>query len=294
MKIRDNETGQVFDYGTNRHHALRISEDGSCLTFENLQNGDGSCGGGYSFVLDDGKTPEESDSPDAVNGATYANIGGFGNPDIEKILQKIEKQKKICLEIDNGDEFNAGALDMANSIKDIVKKHLSRENHTETTRQSRDNDGTIGIDDDRLWNILFEEACVEGQQAERIYNRLKEICGDGWTPCSERMPECEQEVYILTERGTKTTALYEDGKMPESKSKWHWNDIQGEWDDEEDCMIIPEGWWEYRHFNPDDVYNNVVDEKVIAWQPLPEPYKPPVESTAEKSMREREEFFKKV
>ena len=80
MKIRDNETGEVFEYGTNIHHALMISANGGCLTFENLQNGDGSLesgNGGYSFVLDDGKTPEESTSPDAVNGATYANIGGF-------------------------------------------------------------------------------------------------------------------------------------------------------------------------------------------------------------------------
>lgn len=80
MKIRDNETGEVFEYGTNIHHALRISRNGGCLTFENLQNGDGSLqsgDGGYSFVLDDGKTPKESNSPDAVNGATYANIGGF-------------------------------------------------------------------------------------------------------------------------------------------------------------------------------------------------------------------------
>lgn len=80
MKIRDNETGEVFEYGTNIHHALRISENGGCLTFENLQNGDGSLksgDGGYSFVLDDGKTPEESTSPDAIHGATYANIGGF-------------------------------------------------------------------------------------------------------------------------------------------------------------------------------------------------------------------------
>lgn len=97
---------------------------------------------------------------------------------------------------------------------------------------------------------------------------------DGWIPVEKGLPECEQEVFILTERGTKTTALYEDGRVPESKSKWNWTDIQGEWDDEEDCMIIPEGWWEYRHFNPDDVYNCPVDEKVIAWRPLPEPYKP--------------------
>lgn len=80
MKIRDNETGEVFEYGINIHHALKISENGGCLTFENLQNGDGSLqsgDGGYSFVLDDGKTPKESISPDAVNGVTYANIGGF-------------------------------------------------------------------------------------------------------------------------------------------------------------------------------------------------------------------------
>lgn len=46
-----------------------------------------------------------------------------------------------------------------------------------------------------------------------------------------------------------------------------------EWDDEEDCGIIPMGWFENRHFNPDDVYNNPVDRKVVAWMPLPEPWK---------------------
>ena len=36
------------------------------------------------------------------------------------------------------------------------------------------NDGWISVEDERLWDILFEEACVEGEQARRIYNRLKE------------------------------------------------------------------------------------------------------------------------
>jgi hypothetical protein len=110
-----------------------------------------------------------------------------------------------------------------------------------------------------------------------------------WIPCSERLPECEQEVLICTERkvyvnknsGSKwvlesviTPALYEDGTMLEVNSKWRWEDIEyAGWDEEEDCGIIPEGWWENRHFNPDDVYNNIVDRKVIAWMPLPEPYK---------------------
>lgn len=105
-----------------------------------------------------------------------------------------------------------------------------------------------------------------------------------WIPVSERLPECEQEVLICTEKkilgkdacidSIITPAMYEDGTMLEIESKWSWNDMDfDEWDDTEDCGIIPEGWWENRHFNPDEVYNNPVDRKVIAWQPLPEPYK---------------------
>ena len=36
-------------------------------------------------------------------------------------------------------------------------------------------DKLISIDDERLWNILYEEACVEGQQADRIYKALEDI-----------------------------------------------------------------------------------------------------------------------
>lgn len=36
-------------------------------------------------------------------------------------------------------------------------------------------DKLISIDDERLWSILFDEACIEGQQADRIYKALEEI-----------------------------------------------------------------------------------------------------------------------
>jgi hypothetical protein len=45
------------------------------------------------------------------------------------------------------------------------------------------------------------------------------------------------------------------------------------WDDENDCGIIPEGWYEYHEYNPDGVLNYEIGDKVIAWMPLPEPYK---------------------
>lgn len=118
MLIRDNETGEVFEYGTNIHHALCISKDGQYLSFENLQNGDGSVGGGYSFVLEDGKTPEESNSDDAMYGMTYWDVGGFSNPDMEKILQEIEDYETKM--------EDAGISCLCHAwVKEIIKKHLS-------------------------------------------------------------------------------------------------------------------------------------------------------------------------
>ena len=106
----------------------------------------------------------------------------------------------------------------------------------------------------------------------------------GWIPVSERLPKCEQEVLICTEKklvgrdayidSIVTPAIYEDGTMLEVESMWSWYDmVFDEWDDAEDCGIIPMGWFENRHFNPDEVYNNPVDRKVVAWMPLPEPYR---------------------
>ena len=33
----------------------------------------------------------------------------------------------------------------------------------------------VDIDDERFWDILFDEACVEGSQAERIKKELENI-----------------------------------------------------------------------------------------------------------------------
>ena len=64
--------------------------------------------------------------------------------------------------------------------------------------------------------------------------------------------------------------MYEDGTVLENDSCWNWYDIEGEWDEENDCCIIPEGWWENKHYNPDECYNNQVDDEVIAWQHIPQ------------------------
>lgn len=90
---------------------------------------------------------------------------------LEKILHEIDKYE------------NTGILMTCPGwVKEILEEHLS------------DNDRMINIDDEHLWKILFEEACVEGQQAERIHKRLEEICGNGWIACSERLPGTQTEI----------------------------------------------------------------------------------------------------
>lgn len=102
-----------------------------------------------------------------------------------------------------------------------------------------------------------------------------------WILTSDQLPVPETEVLITARRkcgnggcyGIITTAIYEDGKILENDSRWDWIDLDGEYNEEEDCYIIPEGWWEGNYFNPDEVNNNLVDCEVIAWMPLPEPYR---------------------
>ena len=114
------------------------------------------------------------------------------------------------------------------------------------------------------------------REVDRLYSKkckeVAELKKSPWIPVTERLPKCEEEVYIQTKNGTITTAAYEDGTMPDEESAWNWTDIDFDYDEETDTYLVPEGWWEYRHYNPDDVYDNKVDEEVIAWMPLPEPY----------------------
>nr|DAK68972.1 MAG TPA: Protein of unknown function (DUF551) [Caudoviricetes sp.] len=109
------------------------------------------------------------------------------------------------------------------------------------------------------------EACRMGMEA------LKQT---KWIPCSERLPEAETEVLALCNRdGYRFVcpAIYEDGKISEANSVWNWQElwVYDERDEENDCYLVPEGWWENRLFNQDDVCNNAIDCAVTHWMPLP-------------------------
>ena len=81
---------------------------------------------------------------------------------------------------------------------------------------------------------------------------IRKHMNDGWIPVEERLPDNNENVLVTTDMGLITSGY------------------------------IAHGTW-------------ITDQEPdypIAWRPLPELYKPPVESEEEKSMRGREEFFK--
>ncbi len=132
-----------------------------------------------------------------------------------------------------------------------------------------------------LGDDLVEAADRIANQNTHILALQKEIEGlraqlPRWTPVTERLPEPETDVLAVCNRNGYifvVPAIYEDGKMLTQDSKWNWSDIYayGLYNEDEDDYYVPEGWWENRQFNPDDVYNNLVDCPVTHWMPLPEP-----------------------
>lgn len=95
-----------------------------------------------------------------------------------------------------------------------------------------------------------------------------------WRDPDKDPPKVETEVLVLYRRNDYlgiATAHYEDGNVFSQDSEWNWEDLPdwGTYDEERDDYRIPEGWWEYRHFNPDDVYNNKIDCTVVGWMSLP-------------------------
>lgn len=106
-----------------------------------------------------------------------------------------------------------------------------------------------------------------------------------WIPVTERLPKPETEVLILAQHKTYsfkgtvatkhivTTGMYEDGNKRTEDSEWWWETDGFEYDEELDDYIIPEGWWEYKHYIGDEQHNYPIGNMVTHWMPLPEPPK---------------------
>lgn len=108
---------------------------------------------------------------------------------------------------------------------------------------------------------LSENKCGECSR-RKFYQMGYEECKkeNEWVPCSVRMPDKQDECY--GEKGYIVQV--------------------------EDIIEAFSAYWDGEKFTDDE--DNIV-KYVIAWRPLPEPYKPDLESADGKRQREREEFF---
>lgn len=99
-----------------------------------------------------------------------------------------------------------------------------------------------------------------------------------WRDPETDPPKVETEVLVLVDCGKGyciTTAFYEDGTVSQYESLWQWEDVDdyGIYDEEDDLYRLPKGWWEYRHFTPEDALECPIAKPVVGWMPLPEKLK---------------------
>ena len=102
-----------------------------------------------------------------------------------------------------------------------------------------------------------------------------------WIPCSERLPENRVDVLICYREWQKYAKRYvytivngwyaRKYSVKENVfSEW---EMDSDYKEDEDEFYIPEGWYEFTTQGNGDLMNWFINAEVIAWMPLPEPYK---------------------
>ncbi|WP_162300629.1 DUF551 domain-containing protein [Anaerosacchariphilus polymeriproducens] len=121
----------------------------------------------------------------------------------------------------------------------------------------------------------------EREAIDLAIQALEEKLNNRWIPVSERLPESEQEVELsvkrITDFGTyrfTVRGFYEDGNVwnEDSFCCWEYEKNVHELDKEKNDFKIPEGWWELSTY-ADEYCIHLIDDYVMAWRELPEPYK---------------------
>lgn len=128
--------------------------------------------------------------------------------------------------------------------------------------------------------IVFDMTSKVYQEHAMVLALINEHEKNRWIPVTERLPQNEETVLITVEHrpiGGKPyrrviKAFYEDGNMNTEDSGCCWDTSEGDWeyDEESDGYIIPEGWWEDTDYCE---VLGIVGDFVLAWMPLPKPFK---------------------
>ena len=114
-------------------------------------------------------------------------------------------------------------------------------------------DGTFSAYDD-TYDVVIH--CETGEDQKEVIERLK---ATNWIPVSERLPEDEKEYLVTLEKvyGTPET-LFGIANYLRFEDAGYWNEKKY-------------GYLEWDRYS--DGHGGTKMYKVIAWMPLPEPYK---------------------
>lgn len=203
---------------------------------------------------------------------------------LEKILQEIEvaiypAEGIGCglEDVDITDRYEAAAYgwnEAVERISEIIRSHMEDELVSNSDKLDGDKKEYINIQDERLWDILFEEACVEGEQADRIQEKLLRICishklDDGWIPVEERLPE---------------NAKHKGAFCPKYSVMTKYGQTVGWFNPDLESWFVLFWFMTSRYAEEEiDFYRGDVPKGVrvpkgtgivIAWRPLPAPYQP--------------------
>ena len=180
--------------------------------------------------------------------------------ELEIVREKIQNHYRV-VRTDEDLEWNR-AIDLCTNI---VNAHLSHENDPEITRSSRDTDILIAEEvldklqffggqraGRELWNdkprdVQDEDIANFNRDIEYLRDIIRKHMNDGWIPVDEQMPE--EKINPIT-------------------SDYYEYQVTARFGGDTDVRHYKFGnghWWN----GP-----GIVDKYVIAWRPLPEPYRP--------------------
>lgn len=102
-----------------------------------------------------------------------------------------------------------------------------------------------------------------------------------WIPCSERLPDNRVSVIACYREWQQYAKRYIYSIVIGWYARKHSvrENVFSEWegdcdyDEDEDEFYIQEGWYEFTTQGNGDLMNWYINAEVVAWMPLPEPYK---------------------
>jgi hypothetical protein len=163
---------------------------------------------------------------------------------LEKILEEIEH------EIMTNKEVGRKQCEGIARAMNIIRSHIDD--------VSNINVSNVAAINREMEDYLFEKYCIEGfdEELDKIFKKYLDLCkdtsiiiNDGWISVEEKLPEKENERYYpMLNVATSYGAV-----------KWGFYRVRDkEW---------------YIYSEKHDEFIKAKDKEIVAWQPLPEPYK---------------------